>query len=188
MEVGDWITLVAVLVALGIGIASILHTQSLQKKERRERLLNEIIEWATDIAKCEFSINIQEPSPIFSRLCENTSGEYQFRDKQKLLEGIMLDHKRFWLNHYMNLHRNYQSLGTKGEYILGLSDTEYFQNIINNVRIVKAQADEYEGRLWEYIKDIDNESNKEKLRNKATELHTSAIELITVAAKIKAKI
>jgi hypothetical protein len=48
MEVGDWITLGAVVVALGIGVASIIHTQSLQRKERRERLLNEIIEWAMD--------------------------------------------------------------------------------------------------------------------------------------------
>ena len=31
---GDWITVAAVLVALGIGVASILHTQSLQKRER----------------------------------------------------------------------------------------------------------------------------------------------------------
>ena len=52
MEVGDCITLGAVIVALGIGVASILHTQSLQRKERRERLLNEIIEWAIDVAKC----------------------------------------------------------------------------------------------------------------------------------------
>jgi len=46
------ITLLAVFVALGIGVASILHTQSMQKRERKERLLNEIIEWAIDIAKC----------------------------------------------------------------------------------------------------------------------------------------
>ena len=52
MKVGDGITLGAVVVALGIGVASILHTRSLQKKERRERLLNEIIEWAIDIGKC----------------------------------------------------------------------------------------------------------------------------------------
>jgi len=52
MEVGDWITLAAVIVALGIGVASILHTQSLQKRERRERLLNEIIEWAIDVCRC----------------------------------------------------------------------------------------------------------------------------------------
>jgi hypothetical protein len=53
MEVGDWITLAAVIVALGIGVASILHTQSLQKRERKERLLNEIIEWAVDVLECE---------------------------------------------------------------------------------------------------------------------------------------
>ena len=46
MEITGWITLAAVIVALGIGVASILHTQSLQKRERKERLLNEIIEWA----------------------------------------------------------------------------------------------------------------------------------------------
>ena len=51
MNAGDWITLTAVIVALGIGVASILHTQSMQKKERRERLLNEIIEWAIDISR-----------------------------------------------------------------------------------------------------------------------------------------
>jgi Flp pilus assembly protein TadB len=52
---GEWITLAAVLVALAIGVASILHTQRLQKKERRERLLNEIIEWAIDILNCGLS-------------------------------------------------------------------------------------------------------------------------------------
>jgi hypothetical protein len=51
MEVGDWITLSAVIVALGIGVASILHTQSLQRKERRERFLNEIIEWSEAVHK-----------------------------------------------------------------------------------------------------------------------------------------
>ena len=52
MEIGDWITLGAVIVALGIGVASILHTRSMQKRERRERLLNEIIEWVENVVKC----------------------------------------------------------------------------------------------------------------------------------------
>jgi len=53
MEVGDWITLAAVLVALGIGVASILHTQSLQKKERNIqrtiRRTEEVQEWILEI-------------------------------------------------------------------------------------------------------------------------------------------
>ena len=60
MEIGDWITLVAVLVALGIGVASILHTRSMQKRERRERLLNEIIEWGESIRKSSFVFNLAE--------------------------------------------------------------------------------------------------------------------------------
>ena len=51
MEVGDWITLAAVVVALAIGVVSLVQTQNLQKRERKERLLNEIIEWATDVGK-----------------------------------------------------------------------------------------------------------------------------------------
>lgn len=52
MEVGDWITLCAVIVALSIGVVSILHTRSMQKTERKERLLNEIIDWAVDVCRC----------------------------------------------------------------------------------------------------------------------------------------
>lgn len=58
MELYGWITLGAVIVALGLGVASILHTQSLKKRERKERLLNEIIEWAIDVSKCGLDINI----------------------------------------------------------------------------------------------------------------------------------
>jgi hypothetical protein len=49
MEVGDWITLAAVIVALGIGVASILHTESLRKRDRRERLVTEIVNWVEDV-------------------------------------------------------------------------------------------------------------------------------------------
>lgn len=52
MESGDWITLGAVIVALGIGVASLVQTKRLQKRERKERLLNEIIEWAIEVSNC----------------------------------------------------------------------------------------------------------------------------------------
>ena len=55
MDIGDWITLSAVIVALGIGTASIIHTNILQRKIRKERLLNEIIEWAKDVAESAIS-------------------------------------------------------------------------------------------------------------------------------------
>ncbi len=58
------IMLLAVFVALGIGVASILHTQSMQKRERRERLLNEIIEWAVDITKGELLMEFADVKGI----------------------------------------------------------------------------------------------------------------------------
>lgn len=66
MNIGYWITLGAVLVALGIGVASILQTQRLQRKERKERLLNEIIDWAEGLASCHYSLKIHG---------SNTAGE-----------------------------------------------------------------------------------------------------------------
>jgi signal transduction histidine kinase len=58
LVIGAGITLLAVLVALGIGIASILHTQSMQKRERKERLLDKIVEWVTDIQKASLEVDI----------------------------------------------------------------------------------------------------------------------------------
>ena len=187
MNIGDWITLAAVIVALGIGVASILHTQSLQKKERRERLLNEIIEWANDVAVCEFTVNIQEPLPIFSRLYEKDMLQLSKADEEKILEGIKKDVDRFWLHHIMNLHRNYQALGAKGEYILILSNAKYFESIINNVRTVNAQISDHEEGLWEYMKNMDDKDRRDKLENKAKELNTSAVKLIRKATKINTR-
>jgi len=58
------IMLLAVFVALGVGVASILHTQRMQKKERRERLLNEIIEWAVDMTKGELLMEFEDVKSI----------------------------------------------------------------------------------------------------------------------------
>jgi len=53
MDCGDWITLGAVLVALGIGVSSILHTQSLQKRARNInrviQRIEEVQEWILEI-------------------------------------------------------------------------------------------------------------------------------------------
>ncbi len=49
--------LVAV-VALGLGVSSFIQTKNLQKKERRERLLNEIIKWAINVGTYMLSRNL----------------------------------------------------------------------------------------------------------------------------------
>ena len=58
MNISDWINLIAAIIVgggtlfLGIMAWRTIHqTGSIQKSEKRERLLNEIIEWAEDILK-----------------------------------------------------------------------------------------------------------------------------------------
>jgi len=59
MTNSDWINLIAAILVGGgtlfLGIMAwrtIRQTRSIQKAEKRERLLNEIIEWAIDICRC----------------------------------------------------------------------------------------------------------------------------------------
>jgi len=95
MDCGDWITLAAVIVALGIGVASILHTQSLQKKERKERLLNEIIEWAVDVTKGELLMEFADVRGIkgiqWSRLyLYTTVDKLHFSFRQARTRGLYI--------------------------------------------------------------------------------------------------
>jgi hypothetical protein len=97
MEVGDWITLAAVLVALGLGLYSLIQTHNLQKRERKERLLNEIIEWAVGILKLDsdlfsftesvrlrFTINLV-PSQTPDKLYSDT---VSLRDKGRYIKRV----------------------------------------------------------------------------------------------------
>jgi len=62
MSTSDWINLIAAILVGGdtlfLGIMAwrtIRQTRSIQKAEKRERLLNEIIEWAVSIGECSHS-------------------------------------------------------------------------------------------------------------------------------------
>ncbi len=49
INIGDWFTLVAVIVALFFGVWSIIQSNLIQKKQQRHALLRELIEWCTKI-------------------------------------------------------------------------------------------------------------------------------------------
>ena len=58
MGTSDGITLAAVIVALGIGVTSIIQTKRIQKRTYKHALLKEIIDWATDVGSPKYGLNI----------------------------------------------------------------------------------------------------------------------------------
>ena len=83
MDTSDWVILGAAILTGGgtlfLGIMAwrtIRQTRNLQKAEKRERLLNEIIEWAEDVARLNFKIyNFIEAQISKESWVENVIGE-----------------------------------------------------------------------------------------------------------------
>ncbi|MFC1914128.1 hypothetical protein ACFLXF_02515 [Chloroflexota bacterium] len=171
MEVGDWITLVAVIVALGIGVASILNTQRLQKQERKERLLNEIIEWAIETT--------QSKMKGFFKDSYNNIKEYPFDNK-------------YFIAQLHELRISYSNLLSKTAYICNVtksSDEEMRKNsenaIANIIMITKILNDMTEIDEQRIGKEI--HEYFEVLQEYEDKLNNSANEVMDRASKLKAK-
>jgi hypothetical protein len=163
MEVGDWITLAAVIVALGIGVASILHTQSSQKRERKERLLNEIIEWATDISTCSFKT-----------------------DKYALANVVKID---LLLVNLAALEDQYNSVRMKGKYIQGIASA-FGTDLGNSVHEVITKLDEHIEIIRKYMyteEEIKLENSAKELPEQRKFLIQSVDNMTQKAIKIKTR-
>lgn len=71
MTTDNWINLIAAILVGGgtlfLGIMAwrtIRQTRNMQKAEKRERLLNEIIEWAINVTKCEIILELADLTAI----------------------------------------------------------------------------------------------------------------------------
>ena len=157
MEIGDWITLFAVIVALGIGVASILHTQNLQKKERRERLLNEIIEWAEDVADNAALGHRGLPS----KLTANAE----------------------WTDYLHNLFHRYHKALVRSEQIKEIALT-FGGELYSSFVTVNQMTLDTSKDIIEYGK---RKVTIEKLESSETQLCESAVNLLKEATKLKIK-
>ena len=92
MTTSDWITLgAAILVGGGtlflgfMAWRTIRQTKNIQKAEKRERLLNEIIEWAEDVAKSAINRRTLSREELWKAKLS-----YKFhKAKSKYIEGIV---------------------------------------------------------------------------------------------------
>ena len=157
MDIGDWITLGAVIVALGIGVASILHTRSLQKREHKDRLLNEIIEWAEDVADNAALGHRGLPS----KLTANTE----------------------WTDYLHNLFHRYHKALVRSEQIKEIALT-FGGELYSSFMTVNQMTLDTSTDIIEYGK---RKVTIEKLEPSETQLCESAVNLLKEATKIKTR-
>ena len=93
MVIGDWITLVAVIIALTLGVLALIQTNHIQKRHYKHLLINEIIDWETEIVKSIRTENM----PIVGSTDLATARKRVFGNKFFQLWG--LDAKTEYMQH-----------------------------------------------------------------------------------------
>jgi hypothetical protein len=157
MEVGDWITLGAVIVALAIGVTSLLQTQRLQKRERKERLLNEIIEWAIDVAKC----GLEKDLPDTSRITDVNDGKLHLAYSTNILaksyqsmRGRNQYISQIVLTFGIDLQEAVSTLNKDVEEHIKLLDVLYNNVTVRFVSLTNSNIAEYTEQITKYTTQI----------------------------------
>lgn len=174
-----WITLFAVIVALGIGIASIIHTEIIQKRERKHRLLNEITEWAIKAVSWR-----SENRAVLKEMATIEEGEV--RQSLRLMHAHIAEVRDFFaaitgLNTYISkLSLKFQQ---------GLP--EVIQKLISDLEASTDFLEAWRGRLFADIcsrkVDIDTSKDAAEADKLAEQFEKSAGAVLEKVADIKAK-
>jgi hypothetical protein len=168
----DWLKEWAIVVSAGVTLLlaiaafwTIRQNYSLRKKERRERLLNEIIEWADDIRKSS-SESIDPNEIIFDDPTMQIASQQVFQQ----------------------LRRKYQSLNTKSAYmkeaiskVFGINLLSAVEKVIKKLNeaikmlgtCITSKAKENSAKVEEYKKSLDNCT--EELIKEATKIKTKGV-------------
>lgn len=132
---------------------TIRQTRSIQKAEKRQRLLNEIIEWASDAAKSAISRQTREAHELWK-----TKLEYKFRRvKSKYIAEIAA-------SSFEGLSPFIKDIITKLDEVIDVTtqciEAKHYQNWLSNSEI--KQLIEREGRLAKSVEKLITEAAKIK--------------------------
>jgi hypothetical protein len=168
----DWPLIASAGATLLLAIAafwSIWQNHLIQKRERKQRLLNEIIEWAIDIAKCESEQGFHTMSLLELEVAkESRKVQYLEADRRTTL---------------INLHQKYQSVDVRSEYVRSIA-----KRFGDNLQAITDQtADKLREQLIILIKQIKGEIPPEDRDTHVVSLIESALALTKEAAKIKTR-
>ncbi len=193
-QIGDYITLSAVAVALGIGVASILHTRSLQKKERRERLLNEIIEWAEEIHSCNNPNFFDSWGKMMKEgwLEKDAQMKWERLRAGESEDDFEVDRQGALLSIQVNKNTSYieariRQCVVKANYIFTVS-AGFEHDLYNSVKILIIHLNAHEKLLYTALTQPDRKKGfLQRIAAHRPYLDRNAINVIREAVKIKTK-
>ena len=158
MEIGDWITLIAVITALTLGILAIMQTNRIQKRHYKHILINEIIDWSTEIIKSIRTENI----PIVGSTDLDTARKRVLGNKIFKLMGV----------------------DAKTEYMKRISTV--FPELSAKLAEVQLNMDTLSEVFWE-ASDRAEKKLEDTVDPYLRQLDKSATEVITLAIQVKTK-
>jgi hypothetical protein len=158
------------LMLAGAAVWAIMDNRYGRRVDRKERLLNEIIEWVVDVVRCGFSVE-------FPTILEDVSTPPN--------EGTEIQ-QRVWRSVYTNLLFKYQTLDAKSEYMQNIS-LVFGSDLAKHVKKICKKLDNVITFLPEHIKNVMDVKTGDKLSELEHLLQVSGIALIKVATDIKTR-
>jgi hypothetical protein len=185
-ELATAITSIATITLAFAAFWTIWQNYKFREKDRKERLFNEIIEWAIDVIKCGSTVNIQSTNSYYKTLIENNFVDLKRDKQQMMLNALNKDIDHVLINRFAELLFKYQVVDARGEYILNVSKV-FPEKINSNVIEVKEKLVHTQKTLKDYIENISNELNRQRVSDYEHELQESGKSLIKVITDFKNK-
>jgi len=181
--IADWIKEWAIPLSAGatflLALAAfwaIWQNKRIQKRNRRERLLNEIIEWATNVAKC----GIEPDTPELSEDKDASKAWPFLATQERKLETLQLLRAKS-----VSVTRTAQKIGSDLQAAV-FDSVEHLRNQIKSLYEYKRFTQEFKDKKRGTDIDFLTTTAKEVITNNKL-LYNSAVKVIEEAIKIKTR-
>ena len=180
----DWAITLGAAVTFMLAVAAflaILDNRQGRRADRRERLLNEIIEWATDVARCGLEKDLPDTSSITDMNEGKLHLAYSTNILAKSFQSMRGRNKyitQIALTFGQDLQEAIETLAKDVEKHIKLLDILYAEVTVQFVSVTNNNLAEYMSQIGKTVTQIGNHKLK---------LEESANKIIEEACKIKAK-
>lgn len=185
-DLADVFTAWATIVLAGIAALSFEESRRLRKqykereeRDRKERLLNEIIQWAIDVSNCEFMTDVSDLREIASKyIGTKEEGNIRQKDtnfKRELKAAMIVD--------MGNILIRYRAFKVRNLYIVDVADT--FGGDLKKATELLCIHVQAHTRLLEKLQDQYDELHEERVNKHSPYLEQYALDATKEAVKLK---